>query len=69
MSPFIGAALLFAFLRLFVAVDFTLLRREGAAFCFLVGSGDMGETRGESGSDGLRGPAGIVGVGAASKAV
>ncbi len=71
MSPFMGAALLFAFLRLLAAVDLTLLRRDmGAGFCFLLeGSGDRGDMRGESGSEGRRGPAGIVGVGAASKDV
>jgi hypothetical protein len=67
MSLVIGA-LLFAFFRLFPAVDLTLFLRDGAGFC-LLGLGDMGVKRGVSGSEGRRGPAGMVGVGAASNSV
>ena len=66
-----GAALLLLFLRLLPAEDLTLFRLEVGGFDFLVTSDDMtgDPTSGDNGSEGLLGPAGIVGVGAASNAV
>jgi hypothetical protein len=64
----VKGALLFAFFKLFPAVDLILFLRDGAGFC-LLRFGDIDCTSGEIGSEGRRGPAGIVGVGAASKAV
>jgi hypothetical protein len=55
----------FVFLAILLTADLILFLRDGTDF---IGVVDGGLARcGESGSCGLRGPAGMVGIGAASK--